>query len=175
MRVVGYVREGPGSAEGDNAYGQTERIRRFVSEGGHQLVAVCQDIRQPGHALGREGYLSMLGILASDQVDGVLIASLASLSPDKINQEILLWDLRTRKAAVLSADSTDVAEMTDPPADGSRRLVRDILSRIGEHFVYLDQALSTPMPIEPQHALAEGEPAATDIIVELLPAEERRA
>jgi hypothetical protein len=116
----------------------------------------------------------MLGILASDQVDGVLIASLASLSPDKINQEILLWDLRSRKAAVLSADPDDLAEMTDPPADSSRRLVRDILSRVGEHFLYLDQALPAPMPIEPQHALGEGEPAATDIIVELLPAEERR-
>lgn len=175
MRVVGYVREGPGPAEGDNAYGQTERIRRFVSEGGHQLVAVCQDARQPGHSLGREGYVAMLGILVSEQVDGVVIASLESLSPDKINQEILLWDLRSRKASVLSADPSDLEEMTDPPADSSRRLVRDILSRVKEHFLDLDQALPAPMPIEAQPSLPESEPAGTDIIVELLPADERGA
>ena len=69
LRVVGYVRETAGPQEGQTAFTQSERIRRWASDHGHQLVAVCQDVRQAGHALGREGFRALLGIISAGEVD----------------------------------------------------------------------------------------------------------
>ncbi|HSM02604.1 MAG TPA: recombinase family protein [Acidimicrobiia bacterium] len=134
MRVVGYVRESADPSAGRSAFEQQEVLRRHAVEHGHSLVAVCQDARTPGEALGRDGYLGLLGVVASGAVDGVLIAGLAALSSDQIVQEIMLWDLRSRGVRVISADPADTALLDAGEEPGpARMLIRDVLQRVGEH------------------------------------------
>ncbi len=166
MRVVGYVRETAGPQEGQTAFTQSERIRRWASDHGHQLVAVCQDVRQAGHALGREGFRALLGIISAGQVDAVVIASIEALSLDKVLQEVMLWDLRGRNVAVLSADDEDLASLKDPPDDLSRLLIRDILARVAE---YREAQLGE----RPTMLAVDDEP--TDVVVELIAPEESQA
>lgn len=164
MRVVGYVREAHGPQEGTTAYGQSESIRRWVTETGHQLVAVCQDARHAGHALGREGYRALLGIIGAGQVDAVIVASLDALAVDKIVQEVMLWDIRSRSVTLLSADPAELADLKDPPDDPSRLLIRDVLARVGD---YQETALVERPPM----IVVEDVPA--DVVVELLPPDGR--
>jgi len=171
VRLVGYVREGPGPIDNDTPYAQSERIRRYATEGGHQLIAMCQDVRQPGHSLGRDGYVAMLGIINTDQVDATVIGSVASLSADAITQEILIWDLRSRGVRVISTEESDVDILAEPPLDPSRRLIRDVLARVRDHLSALEPPGPPPLAIREPPALQEG-----DVIIELVPAadEERR-
>lgn len=149
MRIVGYVREAPGAQEGEPAFAQAERIRRTVADGGHQLVAVCQDLRQPGVALGRDGFVALLGIVNGGHVDAVMVASLDALSPDVISQEVMMWDLRSREVAVLSASAEDVDQLADPPGSSTRRVVRDVLSRVTTYMGAI--GMTTPVATaEPQ-------------------------
>ncbi len=163
VRVVGYVREAPGPQDGPTAYSQSEAIRRWVAETGHQLVAVCQDARQVGHALGREGYRALLGIIGAGQVDAVIVATLEALAADKIVQEVMLWDVRSRGVTVLSAAEADIADLKDPPADRTRLLIRDVLARVTEYE--MAARLDRPPMI-----IVEEAPA--DVVVELLPSED---
>ena len=47
MRVVGYARELPDRSHGGSIFAQSERIRRWTTEQGYQLLAMCQDVRNP--------------------------------------------------------------------------------------------------------------------------------
>jgi len=134
VRVVGYVRESADPDAGVSAYAQQEEIRRHATEHGHHLVAVCQDARVPGEPLGRDGYLGLLGVIASHAVDAVVIPGIATLSSDQIVQEIMLWDLRSRGVRVLSTRDGDLP-LLDPEAEAepSRMVIRDVLERVGEH------------------------------------------
>lgn len=171
MRVVGYVRESADPSAGRSAFEQQEAIRRHTAEQGHALVAMCQDARTPGEALGRNGYLGLLGVIASGAVDGVIVAGVAALSADQIVQEIMLWDLRERGVRVVSADPAD-AELLDVAAEPgpTRMLIRDVLQRVGEHARSLGSHRFEPPGILPDgdvmiHILdadrAEAEEAAT--------------
>ncbi len=133
VRVVGYVREAPDPREGEPAFAQGERIRRWASEGGHQLVAICMDARGAEVPARREGLRAVLGIVAEGAATAVVVPDLTALSPDKIVQEILLRDLRARGAAVVSTSDDDHAALDDPTSDRLRTLVRDILARLDEH------------------------------------------
>ena len=82
MRVVGYIREA--SADSEPAFAQSEQIRRWINENGHRLVSLCQDVRSPGHSIGREGLQSIVGIVSAGQVDAVVVPSLVTFSPDKV-------------------------------------------------------------------------------------------
>ena len=163
MRLVGYVRETAGPQEGQTAFTQSERIRRWASDHGHQLVAVCQDVRQAGHALGREGFRALLGIVNAGEVDAVVVASLEAFSLDKVLQEVMLWDLRTRNVAVLSADDDDLPGLKDPPDDPTRLLVRDVLARVADYREAHADAGPTMIAVDDGPA---------DIVVELLPPDE---
>ncbi len=161
LRVVGYVRETTGPQEGETAFAQSERIRRWVLDSGHQLVAVCQDVRHSGHALGRDGYRALVGIVTAGQVDAVVVASLAAFSLDKIIQEIILWELRSRGVSVLSATPEDLDELRDPPEDRARLLVRDVLARVVDHM-----RVSTGTGWSPTAVTLEEEP--TEAVIELI-------
>ncbi len=134
MRVVGYVRESADPDAGASAYSQQEEIRRHAVEHGHHLVALCQDTRAAGRAPGRDGYLSLLGVIASQAVDAVVVPGVATLSSDQIVQEIMLWDLRSRGVRVVSTRDEDLT-LLDPesPAEPTRMVIRDVLERVGEH------------------------------------------
>lgn len=132
MRVVGYVRESPDPADGRTGFAQQEELRRFVAERGDSLVALCQDLR--GTSGRRDGYLSLLGVVAAGGVDAVLLPGIATLSSDQIVQEIMLWDLLGRGVRVVSTRQPDAA-LLDPAADPgvTRMLIRDVLTRVAEH------------------------------------------
>jgi len=150
VRVVGYVRESADPSAGRSAFEQQEVIRRHAAEQGHALVSMCQDARTPGEALGRNGYLGLLGVVASGAVDGVLVAGISALSSDQIVQEIMLWDLRGRGIRVMSADPAD-ADLLDA-ADGpgpTRMVIRDVLERVGEHARSLGSHRLDPPAILP--------------------------
>jgi hypothetical protein len=134
VRVVGYVRESANPADGASAYAQQEEIRRHAAERGDVLVAVCLDTRMPGEPLTRDGYLGLLGVIASEAVDAVVVPGIATLSSDQIVQEIMLWDLRSRGVRVVSTRPDDLPLLdpdTDP--DPTRMVIRDVLERVGEH------------------------------------------
>lgn len=133
MRVVGYVRDTPDPSEAEPAFAQAERVRRWVNNSGHQLVAICQDVRTAGRTLGRDGYRAMIGVVGTGEAEAVLVPSLDALSPDKVTQEIMLWDLRARNIAVLSATESDLEWLADPPPDSLRILIRDVLAKVVDH------------------------------------------
>lgn len=133
MRVAGYIREVPGADNGESSYAQSERIRRWVVRGGHALVAICQDVPQPGYPLDRAGYRALLGIVEAGEADVVLVPDLEVLSPDKIVQEIMIWNLRSRGVSVLVAEEAQLGQLIDPPPDAARLLIRDVLARVSEH------------------------------------------
>ena len=134
MRIVGYVREASDPSDGRTAFSQQEQIRRHAADRGHQLVALCQDLRTPGRSPARDGYLSLLGVIASGGVDAVIIPGIGTFSSDAIVQEVMLWDLQARGVQVISTDSADL-ELLDreSTAEPSRMVIRDVLERVGEH------------------------------------------
>ena len=133
MRVVGYVRDTPDPSEAEPAFAQAERVRRWIKDSGHQLVAICQDVRTAGRTLGRDGYRAMIGVIGTGEAEAILVPSLDALSPDKVTQEIMLWDLRARNIAVLSANEPDLELLADPPPDSLRILIRDVLAKVVDH------------------------------------------
>lgn len=132
MRVVGYLRE-PADATGQPAFAQQEDIRRYAAGQGLDVVAVCQDVPRPGIPLGRDGYRSLLGVLAAGQAEAVVLPGLAALSADVVVQEIMLWDLRARGARVLSTDPADAEVLSPAPAEPTRQFVRDVLARVADY------------------------------------------
>jgi DNA invertase Pin-like site-specific DNA recombinase len=146
MRVVAYVREAADPADDRPAFAQQEEIRRFAAAHGLQVVALCQDVRSLGRALGREGYLSLLGVLASGNAEAVLLPGVATLSSDLVVQEIMLWDLRSRGARVLSADPADLDILSALPPDANRQFVRHVLARVAEHGALAAATPAVPPP-----------------------------
>ena len=161
MRVVGYARESAGAEAVRPVFAQQEEIRRWASENGHHLVAVCQDGLTTGHhPLDRDGYLALLGTVGSGGVDAVVVPGVATLSHDQIVQEILLWDLQARGVRVLSTEQDDVAVVGDEDPGPTRMLIRDVLARVEEHARTLGR-----------HPIAMARPAGgADVVVELLAA-----
>jgi len=149
VRVVGYVRESVDPTEDRPAFAQQEEIRRYALEHGLQVIALCQDVRQPGAALGRDGYRSLLGVIAGGSADAALLPGVATLSSDLVVQEIMLWDLRSRGIKVLSTDPEDLPVLAGEDLDPARSLVRHVLARVGEHA----RTLADPEPPPPAQAL----------------------
>jgi len=143
VRIVGYVRESPDPTAGDPGFAQQEEIRRYAARHGHALVAVCQDARTPGYPLGRDGFRSLLGVIAAGGAEAVVVAGLEALSADQIVQEIMLWDLRSRRVRVLSTDQADLPVLDGDPGP-ARTLIRDVLARVAEHAEALRLHASEP-------------------------------
>lgn len=162
MRVVGYIRES--SADSEPAFAQSEKIRRWINENGHRLIALCQDVRTPGHPVGREGLQSIIGIASAGQVDAVVVPALTTLSPDKVSQEVIVWELRSHGVGVLSAELGDLDQLADPPADNLRMLARDILAKSAR----FDTILSLPQNENPEPEVVRID-EAPDVVIELIP------
>lgn len=160
MRIVGYVRE---PADGSrSAFTQQEELRRHAAAHGDALVAVCQDVAT-ANGSSRDGYLSMLGVVAAGGVDAVVVPGLETFSADSIVQEIVVWDLRGRGVAVVSTDPADAAVLdpeTEP--DPGRLLIRDVLDRVRQHARSVGRRFDTS-------------PADVDVLVEIVRADEDEA
>ncbi len=168
MRIVGYIREA--SAEGEPAFAQSEKIRRWINENGHRLVALCQDVRTPGHSVGREGLQSIVGIISAGQVDAVVVPSLGTFSADKVTQEVIMSALRLNEVTLLSTDPDDIDMLTDPPADNLRMIVRDVLAK----QTRFEEILSLPIKDEPDPQVVRIDETA-DVVIELIPPERKEA
>ena len=162
MRVVGYIREA--SAEGEPAFAQSEKIRRWINENGHRLVALCQDVRTPGHPVGREGLQSIVGIISAGQVDAVVVPSLATFSNDKVSQEVIMSALRGNGITLLSATPDDLDQLSDPPTDQVRLIVRDVLAK----HARFEEILKLPAPAETEPEVIRID-EAPDVVIELVP------
>lgn len=161
MRVVGYAREALDPRSGEPAFAQSERIRRWAADGGHVLVAICQDLRSAAASGRHDGLRAVMGIIAGGAASAVVVPDLATLSPDAIVQEIVIRDLRARGASVISVDEADHSHLEDTADDRLRLIVRDVLVRLEEH-----RARFEDIP-----ARGAADEAAPDVVVELVPAE----
>lgn len=133
MRIVGYVRQGAGRTDADSAFAQSERVRRWVRDTGHDLVAICQDSGPLGSAsdeLDRPGYRALLDIVRADDADAVVVGSLGALSSDVVLQEIMIADIRSAGATVIATDEADIAILLDADEDHVRMIVRDVVDRV---------------------------------------------
>jgi DNA invertase Pin-like site-specific DNA recombinase len=141
MRVAGYARELP--AGGESLYAQSERVRRWTSEHGYQLISMCQDVRGPNGEPRGDGFRALMEVVSTRHADAVVVASLDILSPDLLMQEVILHDLRGRDVSVISTREEDAQVLSDPRLDPARLLVRDILDRRAQ---YEDERLAPPQP-----------------------------
>jgi DNA invertase Pin-like site-specific DNA recombinase len=162
VRVVGYVREAPDPREGEPAFAQSERIRRWATDAGHLLVAICQDLRLADGTSRRQGLRAVMGIISGGVAQAVVVPELSVLSPDKVVQEIMIRDLRDRGATVVSISEDDHADLDESTPDRLRMIVRDVLARIDEH-----QERFFSEPIE-ETADDEPDDQRDNVIVELI-------
>ncbi|MEN8112947.1 MAG: recombinase family protein [Actinomycetota bacterium] len=164
MRVVGYVREAPSLTEGETAFAQGERLRRWAADSGHHLIATCHDGRDPAKPLGRDGFRAMLDIARSGSADALVVADLSVLSPDKITQEIMLDHLRSLGLTIVSTNEADHGDLLEIPEDHTRLVVRDVISKVDGFRREFDEPNETePAP-----------PSSTDVIVQLMPQQDQR-
>ena len=171
MRVVGYVREAPSLTEGETAFAQSERVRRWAADAGHHLIATCQDGRDPTQPLGRDGYRALLDIARSGNADALVVSDLTVLSPDKVAQEIMLDHLRGLGLTIVSTNEADHNELLDVPDDHTRLVVRDVITKVGEFQKEFGEATPSPDVEVPPAA----ERVGTDVIVQLMPQGSQRA
>lgn len=164
MRVVGYIREALDPREGEPAFAQSERIRRWATDANHNLVAICQDTRDRKAAGKAEGMRAVMGILAGGAAVAVVVTDLATLSPDKIVQEIVVRDLRSRGASVISIKEGDHRALENPTSDRVRTLVRDVLTRLDEHEGTFARTTGAP-------AESRDDDRDVDVIIEIVSAE----
>ena len=171
MRVVGYVREAPSLTEGETAFAQSERVRRWAADAGHHLIATCQDGRDPTQPLGRDGYRALLDIARSGNADALVVSDLTVLSPDKVTQEIMLDHLRGLGLTIVSTNEADHNELLDVPNDHTRLVVRDVITKVDEFQKEFGEAPPSPdVEIAPA-----AERVGTDVIVQLMPQGSQRA
>lgn len=158
MRVVGYIREAPSLTEGETAFAQSERIRRWAADSGHHLVATCQDGRDPTQPLGRDGFRALLDIARSGNADALVISELSVLSSDKVTQEIMLDHLRGLGLTIVSTSEPDHDELLEVPDDHTRLVVRDVIAKVDEFRQEFPETAGDPLY-----------PADADVIVHLMP------
>jgi DNA invertase Pin-like site-specific DNA recombinase len=158
VRVVGYVREASSLTEGETAFAQSERIRRWTADSGHHLVATCQDGRDPTHPLGRDGFRALLDIARSGNADALVISELAVLSSDKVTQEIMLSHLRELGLTIVSTSEPDHDDLLDVPDDHTRLVVRDVIAKVDEFRREFPETTGESL-----------DPTDADVIVQLMP------
>jgi DNA invertase Pin-like site-specific DNA recombinase len=163
VRVVGYVREASSLAEGETAFAQGERIRRWTSDSGHHLVATCQDGRDPTQPLGRDGFRALLNIARSGNADALVVSELSVLSSDKVAQEIMLDCLRSLGLTIVSTNEPDHNELLEVPEDHTRLVVRDVIAKVDEfRREFPEMVGESPDSTE------------SDVIVQLMPSSTQR-
>jgi DNA invertase Pin-like site-specific DNA recombinase len=165
VRVVGYVREAPSLTEGETAFAQSERIRRWAADSGHHLIATCQDGRDPSQPLNRDGYRALLDIVRSGSADALVVSDLSVLSPDKVTQEIMLDHLRELGLTIVSASESDHNDLLDEPDDHTRLVVRDVIAKVGA----FRREFADPEPAFDKDIAPVSEPVGADVIVQLMP------
>lgn len=167
VRIAGYVRETPGRAQGDTAFAQSERIRRWTLDTGNDLIAMCQDHHGSASAHDRPGYRALVEIVRGGGADAVVLATLDALSLDKMAQEIMITDIRMGGATVISTDPDDLEVLRDGAEDHARLVVRDVVHRLAEYREAFGLSGDDTGTVRPAPDVLE-EPDYTDVVVELI-------
>ncbi len=81
-----------------------------------------------------------------------------------------MWSLRTDEISVLSTDPADIDQLSDPPTDNVRLIVRDVLAK-SDRF---EEILHLPVWSEQQPEIVRID-EAPDVIIELIPPEPAQA
>ena len=173
VRIAGYVRETPGRTQADTAFAQSERIRRWATDSGNDLIAICQDHHHASSPFDRPGYRALVEIARSGGVDAVVLATLAALSPDKMMQEIMITDLRRSGATVIATGEDDLAILRDGGEDHARVIVRDVVHKVAEYREAFGLSGESNPAVTPSIAAAPGSESFddgdyTDVVVELI-------
>ncbi|MFV9672263.1 MAG: recombinase family protein [Acidimicrobiia bacterium] len=163
VRVVGYVREASSLTEGETAFAQSERVRRWTADSGHHLVATCQDGRDPTQPLGRDGFRAVLDIARSGNADALVVSDLSVLSSDKVVQEIMLDYLRGLGLTIVSTNEPDHNELLEVPDDHTRLVVRDVIAKVDDFRREFPESVAEPL-----------DPTDADVIVQLMPPSTQR-
>jgi len=176
MNVAGYVRQSPGKTDPDSVFAQSERIRRWVRDTGHELVAIFQDHQSTSSAFDRPGLRALLDVVRAGRVDAVVIGSLAALSPDVVAQEIIVVDLRDAGSTVIATEDADLEILRDAGQDHARMIVRDIVAKVNDYQNAYGLSGSPEPSVQPSPGEAV-EPRsttelpdasdATDVVIEL--------
>ena len=168
MNVAGYVRQSPGKTDPDSVFAQSERIRRWVRDSGHELVAIFQDHQSTSSAFDRPGLRALLDVVRAGRVDAVVIGSLTALSPDVVTQEIVVVDIRDAGSTVIATEDADLEILRDAGQDHTRMIVRDIVAKVNDYQNAYGLSASSEPSIEPGAADATGpHPDTTDVVIEL--------
>ncbi|MCL1595511.1 MAG: recombinase family protein [Actinomycetia bacterium] len=170
MRIAGYVRQTPGRSDPDSAFAQSERIRRWVLDTGHELIAVCQDHHTSVSPTERPGFRALLDIVRNDGADAVLVASLDALSPDMMMQEIMLVDIRAAGCSVIATGDDDIAALTNATDDHARMVVRDTVAKLHDYSdAYGLSGINEPtvQPASLDNHISEATDT-TDVVIELI-------
>lgn len=168
MRIVGYVRQAPGRGQSDTAFAQSERIRRWALDTGHDIIAVCQDHHASVAPEARPGYRALLEIVRSGGADAVVVDSLAALSPDKVLQEIMIVDIREGGATVIATDAGDLAVLRDADTDHTRLVVRDVVAKVAEYRSAFGLSGGTEGTVVPEFDVRLEDDDVRDVVVELI-------
>jgi DNA invertase Pin-like site-specific DNA recombinase len=168
MRIAGYVRETPGPSGPDTAFAQSERIRRWAKDTGNELVAMCQDHQAAASPTDRPGFMALLDVARNGNADSVVIASLESLSPDKVLQEIMITDIRAAGVTVIATDSADLEVLQDGGDDHARMVVRDIVARVSEYREAFGLSGSETPSVSGDDGRTGDGRATTDVVVKLI-------
>lgn len=131
VRVVGYVREAPSLTDGETAFAQSERIRRWSADSGHHLVATCRDVRDPAQFQGRDGFRALLAIARSGVADALVVSELSILSSDEVTREIMLGYLQGLGLDIVSTSEPDHDGLSGASEDRAR-FVRDVVAKVDE-------------------------------------------
>ncbi len=170
MNVAGYVRQTPGREDPDSAFAQSERVRRWARDSGHELIAICQDGGSSMASSERPGFRALLEIVRQGGADAVVVGRLDALSPDIITQEIMLVDLRATGATVIATGEDDLAILRDGNDDQVRVVVRDVVAKVHEyHDAYGLSGITEPTvtPAVVDDDLIEPR-ESTNVVVELI-------
>lgn len=172
MNIAGYVRQAPGHKDPDSAFAQSERIRRWVRDAGHELVAMCQDHRATSTSFDRPGLRALLDIVRAGRVDAVVVGSLAAFSPDVVTQEIIIVDIKEAGSTVIATDEHDLTALSDATDDHTRMIVRDIVSKVHRYQVAYGLSAEFEPTVQPSSNVADFDDGtdaadATDVVIEL--------
>jgi len=169
LNIAGYVRQTPGRTDPDTAFAQSERIRRWASDAGHDVIAICQDHHISTSPTDRPGFRALLEIVRSERAEAVVVGNLSALSPDIMMQEIMLVDIRAAGCNVIATEPEDLELLMNTEQDHARMIVRDTVAKVHQYSkAYGLTGINEPT-VHPAVVSDDIEPSdTTDVVIELI-------
>jgi len=170
MNIAGYVRQTHGHTDPDSAFAQSERIRRWARDAGHDIIAICQDHHASTSPTDRPGFRALLEIVRTDGTDAVVVGNLNALSPDIMMQEIMLIDIRAAGCNIIATEPEDIDLLMNTEDDHARMVVRDTVAKVHEYSEAYGLTGVDEPTVRPAEVFADDidSPETTDVVIELI-------